>query len=208
MAHAQNVFNPMIHGLADYWFPGEHLQALGAAGKAWLYTDDVPENIYQTEFNSRMLGPAVIFLPALTNYRKELAKPEYTEAMMTMLLLNDITSSTILCDRNVVVKVWDIYRRFDMDKAAPHLYWEQQELSSSNPKVKISYYDCPESKRLIVVGNPSPTEQKAVIVMKPGDYSLKDEYSRRLYEVKGGRVEMTIPPRMFAVLSTAGNADK
>lgn len=202
MLHGQNTFNPIIEGLGDYWFPGEQFQAL-TAENPWPYTDKISDACYQSELNMHMTGVANIFLPALTSYRKDFGKKEYTEAMMGQLLLNDIPASAVLCNREVVDKIHNILGRYQMDRAECRFYWQGSRIKSSNPLIRITTYSCPDGKVLMVLSNKSATAAVAEIdlnELRRGSYAVLDEYHERKWAVENGKLSITVPGRNFVLL--------
>jgi hypothetical protein len=77
------------------------------------------------------LGTGVIFSPALGYARRSyFKKPKYTEAMMCMLLANDIESAKLWASGKVMYKIWNALEKYDFDspKVKCHLYYEQSKI--------------------------------------------------------------------------------
>ena len=159
MCHGQRAFYPFQCGMADYWFPGEQ-HTVAVKRNIWCYTDEVPDEIYQSEYNRDILGIGVVILPAVGYHAdKKLAyrTPEPTEAMLSMLALNDIESSNFYSNSNVMVKFWDIMEKYKVNspETVCYLYNKNNGIASSNPAVRVTYYKCPDNRYLLILSNRS-----------------------------------------------------
>ncbi|MCK5803041.1 MAG: hypothetical protein KAI66_09425, partial [Lentisphaeria bacterium] len=68
--HGHAVYNPAVMGLGDFWYPGEHL-ASALAANPYYYADDMPQEVYETEFNSYQKGVGIINLPVIGRIHRE-----------------------------------------------------------------------------------------------------------------------------------------
>ena len=200
--HAQNQFNPMVNAFGDFWFAGEQFRSLISTKKSpYIYCDDIADDIYRTEFNKNVLGSTLVFLPQLLwgKYKD----PEVTEAMLTKLLLNDIITSEAYCNMAVVDKVRDVYDKYQLDDATVHLYYQQKEVVASSSDVKLTYFECPDNRYMIVAGNISTNNQDVTIDLTPlkaGLTSVAEEYGDQKIAVNGGKIELHIPARGFKLI--------
>jgi hypothetical protein len=215
MYHNQNQFNPMIHSAADFWFPGENLHDDLIVHGAFAYADHLGENIYRTELNGDVLGPAVQFLPDLLrvlslapkSWSKEKVRSyssrEATESLLGQLLVNGVPCSNRWVVRNVYTHVYNILEEYRIDKASFHPFFKQAESLASNPNVRLSYYRCADGRFLIIAATRSQNEEKTTIQidrLKSDVASVRDEYNRKDLPVNAGLVEITIKPRNFVLL--------
>ncbi|MCX6984107.1 MAG: DUF6067 family protein, partial [Lentisphaerae bacterium] len=75
MLHNQRAYSPILHGMADYYFPGEQHNTL-LQRNPFGYIDELPDELYRSEYNRNVLGVGVIFLPALGQASVDNFKPE------------------------------------------------------------------------------------------------------------------------------------
>lgn len=207
MCHGQRAFYPFQCGMADYWFPGEQ-HTVAIKRNIWCYTDEVPDEIYQSEYNRDILGIGVVILPAVGYHAdKKLAyrNPAPTEAMLSMLALNDIeTGSFYTCSR-ATIAYWNIMEKYKLNDPATkcHLYYENNDIKSSNKNVRITWYECPGKSYMVVLSNRTAKAQKAVIDLNniaKGDFDLIEEWTKTAMKAKGGKFNITIPARSFRVV--------
>ena len=205
MLHAQRDFFPMMSGLADYYFPGEQYNSL-LLRNPYGYTDEVSDHIYRAEFNKNVLGIGVIHLPALGQAdRSYHSVPEYTESMLCMLQSHDIETSQLWACGKPIQKLWDIMAKYGMDSpdVKCHLYHEQQEVKSSAPELRITWYECPDKRYLLFLANKDVKPLKSTIDMGAiagGDFMAYEEYRGKDISVKSGKFDITVPGRSFSVV--------
>lgn len=206
MLHAQRYFYPFIHGLADYWFPGEQHSTL-LRRNPYGYTDELSDDLYRSEYNRDVLGVGVIFLTALAQ-----ANPDYlknhslTEAMLTMLLAHDIETDSSWSSPLPHMKVWDIMEKYQVQspETKAHLYYRQNIITSSNPDVLVTYYECPDNRYIVVLANKDFRSKKTEInlsKLKAGNYLVCDEYNNANFHVNNGKLKISVPPRSFRLIA-------
>ncbi len=206
MLHAQRLFSPFMHGLADYYFPGEQHNGLLMRNQ-YGYTDELSDALYRSEYNRDVLGVGVIFLTALGQANIAYCKdPALTEAMMAMLLAHDVEPDPSYSNIGVHMKVWDILEKYQVQspKTKVHFYYNQNTVSSSNPEVRVTYYECPDNQYVLAVTNKDISPKKTVIdlnKLKAGDYTVREEYKGIDIQVKNGTFEIIIPPRSFRLVA-------
>ncbi|MBQ9336797.1 MAG: LamG domain-containing protein [Lentisphaeria bacterium] len=208
MIHAQRDFVPMMSGLADYYFPGEQYGAL-LRRNPYGYVDEVSDTIYRSEFNRNVLGVGVIHLPALGQADRANFKPEafkYTEAMIAMLQSHDVETTQLWAAGKPVQRVWDILARYGVQHkdTVCRLYHEQNEITSSSPDVRVTYYICPEKRYVLFLANkdirPCTTEID-VSKIAPGSFRAMEEYKEKPVEVKNGKFTIKVPARSFRIVA-------
>ena len=206
MLHGQRSYFPMIHGLADYWYPGEQYNVL-LRRNAFGYTDEVSDDIYRSEFNKHVLGVGVMHLPALaqadSTYSRE---PAYTEAMMAMLQSHDIETNEVYTSVGVVQKVWDIMEKYGIKspETVCRLYHEQKEVKSSQPDIRITYYKTSGSRYILFLVNKTYRGRKTTIdlngLIPNGNFKAIEEYKGKEVEVKNGKFTISVPARSFRIV--------
>jgi len=206
MLHSQRNFFPMLSALGDYWFPGEQHGGM-LRRNPYGYTDELPDILYRTEYNRRILGTGVLFLPSLGYAKREYFKvPEYTEAMLSMLLPHDIETSKSWAAGGVMYRLWDALEkyRFGAPSVKVHRFFEQTVVTSTNPNVRVTWYECPERRKLVVLANKTPKPQSAIIdlsALAAGDFPVRAEYSDRELVARKGKLAITCPARGFRILA-------
>ncbi len=204
--HAQRSFFPMLSGLGDYWYPGEQHGGM-LRRNPYGYTDELPDVLYRTEYNRRILGTGVLFSPALGYAKMEyFKKPEYTEAMMCMLLANDIESVKLWAAGKVMYKIWNALEKYDF--ASPevkcHLYYEQSRIKSSNPNVHVTWYECPNAHYVLMLTNKDLRSHDSTIdlnALKKGNYIVREEYTDQDIQTRNGCFKITVPARGFRIVA-------
>ncbi len=208
MLHAQREFSPFICGLADYWFPGEQHSAL-LKRNPYGYTDEVPDEIYRSEYNRNVLGTGVIFLPALGVASREYFKPpafHYTEAMMAMLLSHDVETCQEWTAGPPIRKVWDVLEKYDVQspETKVHLYYKQNEIISSSPSIRVTWYQCPQNKYVLILVNKTARSSEAVIDIRKvvsGNFTAREEYIGNDIKVIDGKFRIRVPSRSFRIVA-------
>ncbi len=206
MLHAQRHYSPFMHGLADYWFPGEQHSGL-LHRNPFGYADELSDALYRSEYNRDVLGSGVVFLTALGAAKPEYAADPkyapYTEALLTMLLAHDIDADLSFTLPGPQQRVWDILERYRV--GAPETecrrFYEQSEIPSDNPAVRVTYYQTPTGL-LFIAANPGKEPAATVIDLNQvatGDYELTEEYTGQPATVSGGKLKLTVPGRSFRI---------
>ena len=198
--HAQNVFNPMVHGFADYWYGGEQFTGKTRMNR-FAYCDNISDDIYQSELNRRILGSALLFLPELC---AKSCTDDATFSMFTQLLLQDIPFSSHANRLWITKKIVKILSSYDLDNSIVKRYYEQNDIRSSNSNIKITYYTCPGNKYFIILANRTPEKQKSIInisKIKEGNFNIKTEFVKKDIKAHNGKFNIEIPPRMFMLIA-------
>ncbi len=209
MTHGQDCVVPMINGIGDYWFPGEQFQAWTGNDQAG-YTDKVPVELYRTETNRDILGCNVIFLPEVPQNVPISFRFNANEAMMTMLLAHDIDWSELI-EQTVPRKVKEILQHYKLNDSSvkAHLYYQQKTITSSDSRIWVTWYDCPDQYKLMILANPTPEKISTTIDLSKMNLnagSLTDEYSNKTYPLNNSRLNITMKPRSFAIIGLPGKA--
>ncbi len=206
MLHNQRYFYPFFHGFADYFFPGEQHNTL-LIRNPYGYTDELSDDLYRSEYNRNTLGVGVIFLTALGQANVAyLSNDSYTEAMWAMLLMHDVEPDAAYSSVAPNQKVWDVLEKYNVQSPSTkcHLYYNQSTVTSSNPDVRITYYECPDNKYVIVLANKGTQSTETTINLsgiKSGDYAVREEYTGTDLLVKNGSLPVTVPSRSFRLVA-------
>lgn len=204
--HAQRAFSPMLHGLADYWVPGEQYGPL-LARNSYGYTDEVPELLWQTEFNRNLIGTGLIMGCSIGWINPEKMKqPDLTEAMLSATLPYDIETTALFANTTVMTKIYDIFEQagvYERSGVVFHRFDCQQELKISDQECRLSWYETPGGRRLLIVSNPTPCRKNLEITISgaiPSDCLLNEQYHGDKFTVTMGRFNCSIASRSFLLL--------
>jgi len=208
MLHAQRSYMPFLHGLADYFYPGEQHNTL-LKRNPFGYTDELSDALYRSEYNRNVLGAGVIFLPALGQASSDNFKPAafpYTEAMLAMLLAHDVETCQSYAAGAPVQKVWDALEKYGVQspETRVHLYYNQQEITSSQPDVRVTWYECPGNQRVLILANKDIRPRNATIDVgriAPGDFAAREEYTGADVKVVAGKFDIRAPSRSFRIVA-------
>ena len=206
--HAQRDYFPMLQGLADYWFPGEQHSTL-LKRNPYGYTDELPDEIYRSEYNRNVLGVGVMFLPALgqatlENFR-EPAWP-YTVAMLMMLQMHDIETAMCWAARVPTHKLWDILEKYRFEEPAlkVHLYYQQKEIRSSNPEVRITWYETHDNHKILILGNKDVFAHETTVdltSLTKENFTAREEYEGFDVPVQNGIFKISVPSRSMRIVA-------
>ncbi|MFA6929149.1 MAG: hypothetical protein WCT05_02400, partial [Lentisphaeria bacterium] len=206
MCHGQRSYYPMQCGMADYWLPGEqHTAAIQR--NFYVYTDEIPDEIWQSEYNRDVLGIGVVFLPAIW-YAKQgkHVNDQTTDAMISMLQLHDIDSTHLWAKPASFRKLWDILEKYEVQKTETqcHLYYEDNRIKSSNPDIRVTWYECPGNRTLIFLSNQTPEDEDCELdlsAIASGDFTACEEYDGKELAVVSGKVRVSVPGRSYRILA-------
>ena len=173
----------------------------------------------KTEFY-RQYGQPQVFLPELRGANRKVF-PELTRGTRTMLCYTiqfDMLYWPLWCDAGQVLAFDAIRQKFGVggsNTASVEFvpYWENKRFVSSDPGVKIGYYEknyahdpyYPEERSqsfLLLVSNPQ-FKQSGFSVTLPKELrhvTVTESYGKKTVAVKDGKVALTLAPFSFAVL--------
>ena len=166
------------------------------------------ERLFRSEYNRDVMGTGVVMSLAIAQLnRKNYDIPEATIAGITMMLLYDIDFSRGWTAWKPVFKLWDIFKKYDFgnDSVKAHKFYRQKSVKSDNPKVEITWYECPGKNKLFVLGNRTKQPQKAVIDFGktlPGNAKIREEFYGKNLQLKNGKIEVTVPGWAFLLIGT------
>ena len=208
MLHAQRSYMPFLHGLADYFHPGEQHNTL-LKRNPFGYTDELSDALYRSEYNRNVLGTGVMFLPALGQASTDNFRPAafpYTEAMLAMLLSHDVETCQSYAAGAPVQKVWDALEKYGIQspETRVHLYYNQQEITSSQADVRVTWYECPGNQRLLILANKEFRPRTSTIdvgKIAPGDFAAREEYIGADIKVMAGTFDIRVPSRSFRIVA-------
>ena len=206
--HAQDRFCPMLHGFGDIWLPGEQHCATYKTNPFALIDGSIEERLFRSEYNRDVIGTGVTMSCALAQLnRKNYDIPEATIAAMTMMLLYDIDFSRGWMAHKEVFRLFDVFKKYDFNsfKVKAHKFYRQKEITSNNCNVLVTWYECPEGEKLIVLGNRTRQPQKAVVDLGKvtgNTGKLREEFYKKDITVSNGKVSVTVPAQAFLLLGT------
>ena len=148
-------FCPPVHSFTDLDFPGEEFMHT-APGNPNVYTDAVPPERWQCDYNSHIRGVGIQFLSEVANTLEEMRDDaRRSRPMLTCLLLHDVPCNGNRVHWETIGRVWAALDRNETTRAAFTGYWEPDaRVRCSDAGVRASHYTWPGEKRaLVVVGN-------------------------------------------------------
>ena len=207
--HQQRDFFPMLQGLVDYVNPGEQFESIYARNP-YPFNGEIPEIIFRSELNRDIIGTGVILWTTITSLQRAKLpadeKKRMTEAMCSQTLAYDIDPSCAFAYGPVLRKIWNIFDEFDVrnPKTVFHRFDRQQTVKSSSKEVRVSWYECPGGKRLLLVCNPDVIPALTTLdfgASAPSAPSLTDLYGGKSYPLEGGKCSLRIPARRFRIFT-------
>lgn len=170
--HAHNKFAPFVHGIGDYWYPGEQYANAITSNMEHFYCEDIPLGEFQSAYYTPVKGTGIVFnsIYQITQWRlkmkKKYAVPKYTFSLMAPLLLHDTNFSNCYLHHKTVERWWIIKHDINLADAEFHGYWFSDAVRSKSPKVLVSWYEWKKPSpydRMLVVGNLGRNEQSAAL---------------------------------------------
>ena len=151
--HSWQDYRPAVASFLDIIYPGEEFMHTIMQGLQ-VYVDAPPEQ-WQANYSSAIYGAAVQFLPQYRNYGGSLidlapeTRRQYTKPLLMMGLIHDVPISGGFYPD--LEKAWAILDTNLTADAEFHGYWEQKELTITEPGVKVSFYRNPNHPELLVM---------------------------------------------------------
>jgi hypothetical protein len=153
MSHAHTRLVPPVHGLADFWYPGEELT--NALRKdIWLYSDVVDDDAWRVEYRSASSGIVHIFLPEFwrgSGDPKHLETPQPTESMLAMAAVNDVNVSSAYTNPEATGEYWGLRKKLGLIEAEFVGHWEPGcPVRALQPEARASVYRTKKGPVLVV----------------------------------------------------------
>lgn len=167
--HEWDRYHPATTSFADIIYPGEEFMH-SIREDLRTYIKKTPLESWQSVYRSEVNGAAVQFLNQYRYYKDTISSPKYSNAekrkfardLLTMVLLHDIPMSDYF-----VAEVHQVMDQNKISEAEFAPYWRQQEITTGNDSVKISYYHWKNKPDiLMIVGNLKDTAQSVNITSK------------------------------------------
>jgi len=150
---------------------GEQLGSLswdegGAVEKREYALDALPLDAFRTEFMGRQWGVPSEFLCY--------ERPYTTPQILAVTLLHNVLVRPNMPHLPRLSAIWRLYDTFGMKDATWHPYWSNDGLFRTNlPHVKVSAYDHPDGRVLLLVSNLSSKAAEAQVTLSTGKLRLK-----------------------------------
>jgi hypothetical protein len=200
-AHGQYSFNPCAHSLCDYWLTGEEMRGMAMKEGAQVYCDPakVTDLHLRTNSNWRVLSNVVM---CMLYYGKG---KESRIPAMTRLLLEDqkvfgFHSSETQKLMNIV---WKVFGKFKVDEGTVRRHFEQHEIVTDHPELKVTYYRVPGNGIVAIIGNLSRETVKGNVdfsKVKKGGFTAKDEIAGAERTASDGKIPVELSPMNFTIL--------
>jgi len=181
MGHAHNAMMLPVHGLADYFFPGEQYGYL-VPNKPTFYMDEVPLDVYRVEMNPKPYGLTQILCTMMGSISGQLVEradypkwmpnpsPEFqdiakrwdklyeielvpgpTEALLAMMLLHNLPYGAHAMFMDSLTEIWKIEDRLKFADAKFAPYWEPNGITCLDPETKASVYAHQDFAAIVLV---------------------------------------------------------
>ena len=169
MIHSHIQFVPFVHEFTDFFAPGENTFESVCNNPEYPYTEEIPLEEFQSNYNSRKAGVAFCMLlqnyraakimPSLNRYQKLfLDDPEYAIRAITPFLVHDVNIWDIYVHRGTVIRYWKMRKDADFSHIDKFIgYWEKGcPVNSGAEKVYCSVYEWKNNapwRYAVAVGN-------------------------------------------------------
>ena len=155
-------FCPPVHPFTDLDFPGEEFMHT-APRNPNVYTDSVTPDEWQCNCNSPIRGVGIQFLSEVANFEEEMRDDaRRSRPMLTCLLLHDVLCNGNRVHWETIGRVWKALDVNSVTIGGFAGYWMPgAEVSSADPRLKVSYHTWPGERRLLLVVGDMPAERVA-----------------------------------------------
>jgi len=218
--HAHNSFYAPIHGLGDYFLPGEQYGYL-IQGRPWFYMDDLPIDVFRLEMNARATGVPQMLLhgiskissePAVKNVYPISLKRQPTEHIIAMCALHDMPFLLYSLNHDSLAEYFSIVDRTGMVDADFLPYWVNNGLRAETADAKISAYRVRDRVMALVV-NFSDSDRKITFGVEPSRFGwsgrtliTRDERRGCPCTVAGGHITVLVQGKNYAIVSLRNKA--
>ncbi len=214
--HAHNRFLPFVHGIGDYWLPGEQYNGRIHKNPHRFYCQDIPIEEYQSSYYGPSRGAGIIFYAPLQLQQwhypnlkevKNIDDQPHTEMYLAACIVHDMMSSSEYVHQATVGRWWTIKKDLRLAQAQFRGYWFDKAVVSESKDVLVSRYDLPSGgqfSHLIVASNFANEARPAALRF---DYlavkmnaAIRELWTQRdctLDDLK----TMTIPPQSFLLFA-------
>jgi hypothetical protein len=117
------------HAFNDYFYPGEQFSH-NLYKNDWFYVNDLDEEAWRCELDSRASGISHVFLPQFIRGSKKKSDEQRTDladSLQTIGLLNDVVISGSYCNQGAVEKYWAMRKASGITEPGVKsiCYWEK-----------------------------------------------------------------------------------
>ncbi|MFH0796771.1 MAG: glycoside hydrolase domain-containing protein [Candidatus Omnitrophota bacterium] len=219
--HAHNLLILPIHGLGDYFYPGEQYGYLvkpadGEEPKRTFYMDYLPLDIYRVEMNAQPYGVPQVLLhllpgidgkPAVNSIYPISRENLPTENIIAMCVLHDVPFSLYTLNPESISEFFSIVDRTGMADAEFLPYWEENGLTTGDQDSKVSAYRTKDGITVVVV-NFSGQDRKVTLKIDPKSYGWEnkhivafDERSKWGIQVYGDTLHVPVGRKNYGIVS-------
>lgn len=201
-SHAHSYWYSLFNAFNDGWCPGEQYSS-AVIGKPHFYMTDIPDRAWRTELFTPTTGAPAFLLPELGRLQSDALKDRGpSECLLAAALCYGVPLWAGSCRQDVVEEVWTVQIAFGMKGATFVPYWEQQEFRASDPEVRVSCWNQP-GKRLVVLANFTDRDRPVTLTAKAGTV-LKGAWKAEGMKVDGNTATVTVPAYNGVLLTTEG----
>jgi hypothetical protein len=210
--HAHNDLIVPVHGLADYFFPGEQYGYL-IADKPYFYMEDLPLEVLRAETNqyaygvpqlllhmlpSAMPGPVVDHVYPVTRERGP------TDSLIAVCALHDIPFALFSLNPDGLKEYFSIVDAEGMADAEFLPYWRESGLTTEDARAKISGYQTKNGVLAVIVNFSAEDREIAVDVRPPyfgwTNAAAVDLRRKSNVPVRDGRLVVQVKGRNYTII--------
>ena len=127
-------------------------------------------------------------------------------SMLMMLQMHDIETAMCWAARVPSHKLWDILEKYRFEDPAlkVHLYYQQKEIRSSNPEVRITWYETPDNHKILILGNKDVFAQETTVdltSLTKENFTAREEYEGFDVPVQSGIFKISVPSRSMRIVA-------
>lgn len=173
-SHQHSHWYSLFNAFNDGWCPGEQYSS-AVRGKPTVYMDEIPDRVWRTEFYSPTTGAATFLLPEFGRFGDEAALRERgpTECCLAAALTYGVPLWVGGVNPRVVEEVWDVQRAFGMEDADFIPFWRQQDVTCSDPLLRVSAWRKKDGGWLLAVTNFTDQPRTAELRMRAADVHVQ-----------------------------------
>lgn len=202
-SHQHSQWFSLFNAFNDGWCPGEQFSS-AVVGQPTFYMDRMSDPVWRSEFYSPTTGVATFLLPELGRLGDEAALKERgpTESCLAAALAYGVPLWIGGVNPRVVEEVWDAQRAFGMRGAEFVPFWQQREVSCSDPELRVSLWRKQGGQYLLAVTNFTDRERTAELTLRAPHQQVlfRAAWQADRLVVAGDAARLTVPAKRGALV--------
>lgn len=212
--HAHNNFIAPIHGLGDYFYPGEQYGYL-VPGKRFFFMDNLPIDVFKEEMNASVYGVPQVLIhclhaiegtPPIGHVYHISFDQAVSEHVIAMSALHDTLFALGLLNPESLREFYRIVDKTGMVEAEFLPYWRPNGIRVLAEGVKVSVYRTP-SQIMAVLVNFTDKDRDVSFETDRAFFGWKNPTSgydeRRVWpvDVKDGRLTVPVKAKSYTIVT-------